>query len=82
MKKIKGGLLISICLVFLSILNVNVYAADTISKYEEQLNEVKKEQKQNQAEQKADGKNGTADQAAEADIKKKKVQEEVDAIRC
>jgi len=47
MKKIKGGLLISICLVFLSILNVNVYAADTISKYEEQLNEVKKEQKQN-----------------------------------
>lgn len=40
----------------------------------------KKEQKQNQAEQKANGKNDTVDQAAEADIKKKQVQEEVDAI--
>lgn len=48
MKEIKRKILIIICIVFLSNLSVKVvYGADTLSKYEEQLEAVKQEQKEN-----------------------------------
>lgn len=47
MRKIKRFSSIIICLVFLSTLNLSVLAADNISKYEEELDAVRKEQKQN-----------------------------------
>ena len=47
MRRVKTTLSLIICLVFLSILNVSVLAADQISKYEEELNAVRKEQKEN-----------------------------------
>ena len=48
MKEIKRRILIIICIVFLSSLSVKVvYGADTLSKYEEQLEAVKQEQKEN-----------------------------------
>ena len=47
MRKIKRFLSIIICLVFLSTLNLSVLAADNISKYEEELDAVRKQQKEN-----------------------------------
>lgn len=47
MRKVKTTLSLIICLVFLSTLNLSVFAADQISKYEEELNAVRKEQQEN-----------------------------------
>ena len=46
LKKIKSNIVIIICILFLSMFSI-VYGADAISKYEEQLEKVKKEQQEN-----------------------------------
>ena len=45
-RKIKSNILIVIMILFLSVINL-VYAADTISKYEQELEAVKQEQQEN-----------------------------------